>query len=108
VRYRINPSARTARLLEQVAYRGIDRSRFVGGARKLPGGNWVVSWGGSPVVTEQTARGEPVLEIEFDDDLYSYRAVPVLPGRLTARALRAGMERMDAASAGAASSGASR
>jgi hypothetical protein len=92
--FSIDERARTARLLETIAYEGADDSVCCGGARKLPGGNWVVSWGHTPWVTEQTSSGHLVLAIRFQDKVASYRAEPVLPGRLERSTLRRGMDAM--------------
>ena len=92
--FRLNLQRRRATLVRAVRFAEARRSVCCGSARLLPGRDWVVSWGNTPWVTEQTWRGDPVLTIEFRGrDLASYRAVPVLPGRLTrdrlARAMRA-------------------
>jgi hypothetical protein len=100
VRYRIDPAKRTARLLERLVNPDVDYSQALGGARKLPGGNWVVSWGHSPVVTEETPGGHFVTTLHFAGDHWSYRANPVLPGRLNPAALRRGMDRMARQAAG--------
>src|SRR5207249_491819 len=94
VRYRVDPQAKTATFVEQVRNPEATGSLFAGSARKLPGGDWVICWGGLPLVTEQAPTGETVAHLYFRDLKYSYRAFPVLPGRLTAGALRRGMDRM--------------
>jgi hypothetical protein len=94
VRYRIDAEKRTATLVERVVNPNVKYSQALGGARKLPGGDWVVSWGHSPIVTEQTPSGHFVMTLRFLDDHWSYRANPVLPGRLNPARLRRGMDRM--------------
>jgi hypothetical protein len=49
--------------------------------------------GGTHLVTEQTPSGEPVFALTFPSHI-SYRAFPVLPGRLKRSALYAGMDAM--------------
>jgi Arylsulfotransferase (ASST) len=93
VRFAIDAAARTATLVEDLRDPGAGSSFCCGGTRRLPGGNWVTSWGGLPLVTEHTATGERVFALEFDD-AYSYRADPVRPGALSREALRAGMDTM--------------
>jgi Arylsulfotransferase (ASST) len=93
VRYRIDTGHRTAKLVESVADPTVHESGFAGSARKLPGGNWVVCWGGSPLVTEQKPSGRRVFGIFFHGDHYSYRAVGIPRGRLSARRLRGAMDR---------------
>jgi hypothetical protein len=94
VRYRIDVGSGTATLLERVGEDSVRKSQFGGSARRLPGGDWVVSWGGRPLITEQTPSGELVLRIRFRDEANSYRAVPIEPGVLSAAKLRRGMNRM--------------
>ena len=53
-----------------------------------------MDWGYSPLITELTPSGKRVFGLHLGGELYSYRAEPVLPGRLSARKLRAGMDAM--------------
>jgi outer membrane protein assembly factor BamB len=95
VAFRLDLTRRRAALVRAVRFAEAPKSVCCGSARLLPGGNWVVSWGNTPWVTEQTWRGEPVLTIEFrGKDLASYRATPVMPGRLTRDRLSRGMRAM--------------
>ncbi|HKP92067.1 MAG TPA: aryl-sulfate sulfotransferase [Thermoleophilaceae bacterium] len=96
-RFRIDPIAHTATLLERISNPGIRISKAIGSTRKLAGGNWVTSWGGAPVVTEQTPDGAFVRAFAFADGRWSYRAVPIERGRLSASSLRRGMSKMVAA-----------
>ncbi|HKP90961.1 MAG TPA: arylsulfotransferase family protein [Thermoleophilaceae bacterium] len=93
VEYRIDRKKRTATFVNAVSFPEADRSTCCGSARRLPRGNWVVSWGNTPWVTEQTEEGDPVLTLGFPGRT-SYRAEPVTGGQLTRRALRAGMDAM--------------
>jgi hypothetical protein len=93
VRYAIDTNSRTATLVEQKN----DPSSLpgpvcCGSARKLPGGDWVMSWGSYGLVTELSQSGSRVTSLTFDNNLFSYRADPVLPGTLSRTALRDGME----------------
>ena len=93
VAFRLDLERRRAALVRSVRFAEAPKSVCCGSARLLPGRNWVVSWGNTPWVTEQTWRGEPVLTIEFrGKDLASYRVVPIVPDQLTrdrlARAMR--------------------
>jgi hypothetical protein len=100
-RFVVDAKNRTATLVERIANPEIPESQAVGSARKLDGGNWLVDWGGSPIVTEQTPSGAIVRRFLFQDQHWSYRAVPIEPGRLSAAALRRGMSEMVAARRGA-------
>jgi hypothetical protein len=99
-RFAIDAAKRTATLLERVHNPEVASETAIGSARKLPGGDWVVSWGPSPQVTEQRESGAIVRRFSFAGR-FSYRAIPILPGELSAAALRRGMDRMDAAHRGA-------
>lgn len=83
--------ARTATLVEQITDPAAPSSYCCGSARKLPGGNWVASWGSQPLVTELTPAGSRVFGLTFDTGYLSYRAIPVPFGQLSRDALRAGM-----------------
>jgi hypothetical protein len=91
VRYAIDAAAGTATLLEDVRDTLIPASFCCGSARRLPGGNWVFSWGGTREVAELTPAGAPVLRLRFNA-VSSYRAVPYVPSELSRDALRAGMD----------------
>ncbi|MEA2375119.1 MAG: hypothetical protein QOD53_1582 [Thermoleophilaceae bacterium] len=93
-RFRIDPVARTAKLIETVTEPDVPEAEWGGSARRLPGGNWVIGWGGTNLVTEQTATGAVVLALRFGGDYVTYRAQPLLPGALHASELRHGMDHM--------------
>jgi hypothetical protein len=94
VRYRIDEKARTATLLDQVMDPKVTSSFFLGSARRLPGGHWVMSWGGNSIVEEMTGAGRRVFALHLGGGLFSYRAVPVLAGQVSAAQLRSGMDAM--------------
>jgi arylsulfotransferase ASST len=102
-RFRINPVARTATRIEHILEPDVPRSRWGGSARRLTGGDWVVSWGGTNLITEQTGTGAVVLALRLQEGYFSYRAQPLEPGHLSASDLRHGMNAMAAASSAAAS-----
>jgi len=91
LRFRIDPVARTATVVDEVSDPTVTGSVCCGSARMLANGNWLISWGGDPVVGEYRPDGTPVFRITFDG-LFSYRIVPVAAGRLSAAELRAGMD----------------
>ncbi len=84
VRYNINTAAGTATLMESVVDPSIPSSLCCGSARKLPGGDWGITWGINPVVTETTAAGAPVFRMTFNQPYFTYRALPVPTGMLSA------------------------
>jgi uncharacterized protein YndB with AHSA1/START domain len=93
--FRIHAKAGFARLVKEIGWAPARDSICCGSARLLPGGDWVVAWGHTPWVTEQTSSGRPVFTLQFTNPLImSYRAVPVLPGHLERSTLRRGMDAM--------------
>ena len=93
LRFRIDTRARTATLLERLVGNQTPSSPCCGSARKLPGGDWVISWGGTELVTELTPSDQPVFELDFHLST-SYRAQPLLPGQVSLRRLNAAMDSM--------------
>jgi outer membrane protein assembly factor BamB len=91
LRYRIDTAAGTATLLENIADPDVPISNYAGGARRLSGGNWVVAWGGKPIVGEYAPTGEQVFNLQFDENFFSYRAIPITPQQLSHSALRRAM-----------------
>ena len=72
VRYAIDPIALTATLVEQINDPGaLQTALCCGSARKLPGGDWVMSWGTNDLVTELSPTGSRVFVL-------SVRQQPVL------------------------------
>jgi arylsulfotransferase ASST len=93
LRFRIDEEARTATEIEDLPDRlTVPDSPCCGSARKLPGGDWVVSWGSLDVVSELTPSDAPVLTLTFPAEA-SFRAIPILPGQLSRGALNAAMDR---------------
>jgi hypothetical protein len=93
VRYRIDTSARTARLVETVTDSRITASGCCGSARKLSTGGWLIDWGGTTTTSEYTWSGARVSTLAYLP-FWSYRADPIAKGRLSADALRDGMDAM--------------
>jgi hypothetical protein len=93
LRLRIDSRARTATLLEQITDPRVTSAPCCGSARKLPGGDWVISWGANPLITEVTPGGTPVFTLDLEP-LISFRAPPVLPGVLTRSRLDSAMDQM--------------
>ena len=96
LRLRIDIAHRTARVVQRLTDRSVRSAGCCGSARKLPRGDWVVSWGFSPRFAELTTSGKPVLEVDFPPGYFTYRAIPLLPGELPARTLRQAMDAMAA------------
>jgi hypothetical protein len=95
IRYQIDANARTAEVVEEIQDVRASHSGCCGSARRLPGGHWLVAWGNQPFVTELDSSGSPVLTVQYNEGAgFSYRAVPILPGTLSADTLRSGMDAM--------------
>jgi hypothetical protein len=92
--FRIDRRRRTARLRRSFEYARALYNNCCGSARRLQGGDWVVSWGKRSVFGEFTGSGRPVLVIRLGGRLRSYRAFPVAPGAFSRTALRRGMDAM--------------
>ena len=93
-RYRIDTSTTpgTATLVEQVTDPLASRVDLLWQRARLPGGNWVMGWGGNSTVTETAPDGQ-VFAFELPADYaQGTAAFPILPGQLDREALRAGMD----------------
>ena len=95
LRFTIDTTAKTATLDESITDSSAPTSGCCGSARRLSGGDWVTSWGSTPLVTEQTPTGQELLWMQFSGGPFTYRAVPVMPGVLDATTLRADMDAMN-------------
>jgi hypothetical protein len=95
VRYEIDEGANTATLLEDVRDPAAPTSACCGSVRKLPGGNWVASWGNRAYVTELTPAGERVFKLDFTQGYFTYRANPIPFGEVSRTDLRQGMDEMN-------------
>ncbi len=89
-RYRIDEQQRTATQVEQVTDPAAPTSPCCGSARRLEGGDWVVSWGGTNRVAELTPSGEQRFTLTLPG--FSYRAYPVPPADFDEATLQAGMD----------------
>jgi hypothetical protein len=94
LRFSIDASAGTATLVQTITDPSVTSSNQSGSARLLPGGDWVVAWGGTQVVDEITSDNQVVARLTLTWPYFSYRAVPILPGELSQAALVAGMDAM--------------
>jgi hypothetical protein len=94
VRFRINPQAGTATLLESISDPAAPASYCCGSARRLGNGDWLISWGGGDnPVGGYRPNGERTFLLDFDTR-YSGRAQPVPAGAVSAEDLRQGMRAM--------------
>lgn len=92
VRYRLDTTAKTATLVEEVSDTAAPGSACCGSIRKQAGGDWVASWGANTFVTELAADGSRVLRLSFPSPYFSYRVVPVSSNMVSRTALRTGMD----------------
>jgi Arylsulfotransferase (ASST) len=92
VLYKISLSQRTATMVEQVSDPAAPPSFCCGSATKLSTGDWVASWGSTPIVEEINPAGQRQFYLHWDDPgTFAYRAEPVMPGQLTVQQLRTAM-----------------
>jgi hypothetical protein len=94
LRFRVDAAARTATKLEEITDPLTVPSLCCGSARRIAGGHWVMSWGFNSLITELGPFGQRVFALHFGKTQFSYRAIPVMPGELTTRTIRAGMDAM--------------
>jgi len=95
IRYQLDTTNRTATVVQELHDDRMTTSGCCGSARLLPGGNWLVAWGGGTYMTELDPQGTPLFTINYNSDpTFSYRAVPVMPGVVSAVTLRVGMDAM--------------
>jgi len=93
VRYRINPKAMTATLVQSFTDKTATRSVCCGSARMLPSGDWLVGWGAVKFTGAYNSQGRSIFRLQFPGG-FSYRSFPVPPGALTAQQLRQAMNAM--------------
>jgi hypothetical protein len=94
VRYALDRPTRTATMLEQVVDVRTPSSACCNSARRLSGGNWVLTNDRQGTVAELTPAGNPVLTLTFAPGVFTYRAIPYTGAELSGGALRSGMEAM--------------
>ncbi len=100
VRYRVDPGARTATLVESIRDPTVTRSYCCGSARRLPDGNWLIDWAqGSGAIGGYAPDGTRTFLLRFDST-FSYRAQPVPADALSIGDLRQGMNAMCASGCG--------
>lgn len=85
--FTIDTSTMTADEVGQMTDPQATYSPYMGGAELLPGGDWVVAWGGIDFMSEQNAQGVPQLTITYPGSLgYQVNTVAA-----SLNALRSGM-----------------
>ncbi len=94
LRFRIYPTLRIAQLVQTITDPAVTSSPCCGSARLLPGGDWVVAWGGSQDVDEINAANQLVFQLAFAAPYFTYRAFPILSDQLSLPAIEAGMSAM--------------
>jgi hypothetical protein len=77
VRYQIDTANHTATWLGQVTEPNVGSSGAEGSARRIAGGDWIVSWGGSQYMSEFTSSNRLVWRLKFDHNVINYRLTPI-------------------------------
>ena len=70
---KLNLKAKTATLAGQFVRAPALTTACCGNAQPLPGGNWMVGWGGLPNFTEFNAAGQVLFDAQFPAGEFSYR-----------------------------------
>lgn len=65
----------TARVVELIEDETLTESPCCGSARRAEDGSWLISWGGTPLVSAVEPDGERRFALEFESSVMSYRAV---------------------------------
>ena len=92
VRFAIDEAARTATPVEEIFESAVPSSSCCGSSRRLAGGNWVTSWGGTNLITESTPTGERAFELKFAAGETSYRSNVIPSGVVAPSSFRRGMD----------------
>ncbi len=90
IQFTIDTSTHTATEVKQLTDPRAPTSPYFGSVQPLPGGDWVIQWGGSQFVTELNSHGVPQITITTPG-YFSYRAADVMA---TIPSLRTGMDAM--------------
>jgi hypothetical protein len=90
VRYRIDPQAGTAKLVQTITDPAANGSFCCGSARRLPSHDWLVGWGGLEFVGAYRPNGRRIFRLGFPNG-FSYRALPAPAHTVTPRRLRHAM-----------------
>jgi Arylsulfotransferase (ASST) len=93
VRYRIDMFDKTARLLEQLEDPAAPTSFCCGSSQRFSDGSWLMSWGGTPVITEFGPAGGRRFTFTIPGAI-SYRVAPLPSDGPAIANLRAGMDAM--------------
>ncbi len=98
VRYRIDLSDGTATMLESINDPDAASSPCCGSAAELGDNSWLVSWGGTPLISEFGPSGNRHFKLSFQQKAgsngFSYRVAPIVGSSPTIGDLRAGMDAM--------------
>jgi hypothetical protein len=95
-RYRIDEDARTATLVQQFTDPEVMESFCCGSARRLPHGEWLVSWGGvfgTGTVGAYERTGAPIFRLTVGPS-FTYRAYPVAEDEIDVTELRQAMDKL--------------
>jgi Arylsulfotransferase (ASST) len=91
VRFRIDERARTATLLQSITDPSVPESNCCGSARRMSGGDWLISWGRDNPVGGYKPNGERTFRLTFDSS-FARQAEPVPAGVVSAQDLRQAMD----------------
>jgi len=95
LQFRIDAAKHTATLVASLADPAIKSSFCCGSATRLADKDWLVSWGGNPVVAEYGPGGAVAWKLTFERQFFSYRAISIPSNRFDRAQLRAAMNVMN-------------
>ena len=77
LRFSIDTAANTATIVEQMTDSRATSAFCCGSSTRLSTGDWVMSWGANPFMTELSPTGVPQITITYLTSAFSYRVNPV-------------------------------
>ncbi len=97
LRFSIDAANGTATLIQSITLASAPFSLFMGSARavepsSMATSDWVIAWGGTPYVTEQSPTGQAVLTINLGHSWTTYRAVPLSSSQLSIGQIETAMD----------------
>jgi Arylsulfotransferase (ASST) len=95
LQFRIDAAKNTATLVASLADPAIKSSFCCGSATRLADRDWLVSWGGNPVVAEYRPGGAVAWKLTFERQFFSYRAISIPSSPFDRARLRAAMNAMN-------------
>jgi hypothetical protein len=99
LRFSIDAADGTATLIQSFTYPTAGLSLCCGSGRAIDPSNmattnWVIAWGDTPYITEDTSTGTVVFSLDFKYPYFTYRAVPITSSQYSLSQLEGAMNTM--------------